>query len=118
MILSKEQILSANDIQFEDVDVPEWGGTVRIRVMTGLERDAWEASVFSDDDGKSTMNKANFRASLIARCLSDESGEMLFSESDILTLGKKSSKALDRVFKVASRINGISKQGQEDLEKN
>lgn len=118
MLLTKQQILSADDLPFEDVDVPEWGGTVRVRVMTGLERDAWEASVFQQKDGKAEFNQRNFRASLIARCISDESGEVLFTDDEILSLGRKSSKALDRVFKVASRINAISNQDQEELAKN
>ena len=39
-LLSKSAILCANDLQTEDVDVPEWGGTVRVRSFTGRERDA------------------------------------------------------------------------------
>jgi hypothetical protein len=30
-LLSKTAILCANDLQTEDVDVPEWGGAVRVR---------------------------------------------------------------------------------------
>lgn len=118
MLLSKQQILSADDLPFEDVNVPEWGGTVRVRVMTGLERDAWEADIFQQKDGKGEFNQKNFRASLVARCISDESGEVLFNDGEILALGRKSSRALDRVFKVASRLNAISKHEQEELEKN
>ena len=44
-LLSKTAILCANDLQTEDVDVPEWGGVVRVRSFTGRERDAFEASM-------------------------------------------------------------------------
>ena len=44
-LLSKTAILTANDLQTEDVEVPEWGGAVRVRSFTGRERDAFEASM-------------------------------------------------------------------------
>jgi hypothetical protein len=44
-LLSKSAILCANDLQTEDVDVPEWGGAVRVRSFTGRELDAFEASI-------------------------------------------------------------------------
>ena len=31
-LLSKTAILAAQDLQTEDVEVPEWGGAVRVRV--------------------------------------------------------------------------------------
>ena len=37
--------LCANDLQIEDVDIPEWGGAVRVSSFTGRERDAFEVSM-------------------------------------------------------------------------
>jgi hypothetical protein len=34
MALKREQILKANDIKTIEVEVPEWGGTVRLRTMS------------------------------------------------------------------------------------
>ena len=45
MYLTRDAILQATDLTFEDVAVPEWGGVVRVRGLTGTERDAFEASV-------------------------------------------------------------------------
>ena len=36
-LLSKEQILKSDDLKSEIVAVPEWGGDVKVRVMTGTE---------------------------------------------------------------------------------
>ena len=44
-LLSKTAILTANDLQTEDIEVPEWGGAVRVRNFTGRERDAFESSM-------------------------------------------------------------------------
>ena len=43
--LSRDTILQREDIKTEDVEVPEWGGTVRVRGMSGVERDAFEAGL-------------------------------------------------------------------------
>ncbi len=32
-LISKTAILAAQDLQTEDVEVPEWGGAVRVRVV-------------------------------------------------------------------------------------
>ena len=45
MLLSKDQILSADDIQSQRVPVPEWGGEVMVRGLTGSQRDQWEAGL-------------------------------------------------------------------------
>ena len=44
-ILSKEAILAADDLPREKVNVPEWGGEVLVRTMSGTDRDAFEASL-------------------------------------------------------------------------
>ncbi|MFE3382837.1 hypothetical protein [Streptomyces anulatus] len=47
--LSAEQILDADDLAIEDVPVPEWGGTVRVKGMSGTERDRFEAGFVGND---------------------------------------------------------------------
>lgn len=119
-LLSKAQILQAEDLPFEDVDVPEWGGTVRVRSMTGKERDAYEEScVVFRQKGRKTVterNLSNARAKLLARCIIDETGNLLFGEPEIQALGMKSARALDRVYEVATQINGMSAEDMEELE--
>jgi len=41
MLLTRDEILKAEDIQYETVPVPEWapGGTVRVKTLSGEERD-------------------------------------------------------------------------------
>ncbi len=118
MLLTKEQILASDDLKYEEMEVPEWGGTVRIRTMTGTERDEFEASVFETKGKDSKVNLQNFRSKLIAKTLVDDKGIRIFADGDIEVLGKKSSKALDRVFTVAQRLNGIGQKEVEDLTKN
>lgn len=118
-ILSKAQILATEDLKTETVSVPEWNGEVIISSMTGKARDAYENSIVEmDSNGKAKQNLQNLRAKLLAATLVDEKGSLLFSENDIEALGKKSSKALDRCFEVAQRLNAVSNDDLEDLAKN
>jgi hypothetical protein len=116
--LTKEQIIGFDDLKSEVVDVPEWGGSVTIRRMTGGERDAYEADVFETKGGTVTMKRDNFRAKLVARCLVDDNGERMFSDGEIAVLAKKSAAALDKCFAAAQRINGMTAVEQEKIEKN
>ena len=117
-LLTRDQILRAPDIQEETVAVPEWGGNVLVRGMTGAERDAFEASVITGRGANRQVNLQNIRAKLVARSVVDEAGAQIFTEADIEALGGKSALALERLFDVASRLSGIGAVELEELAKN
>jgi hypothetical protein len=116
-MLTRSEILDAADLTRELVEVPEWGGALYVRAMTGTERDAFEESIIDvRQNGKgvsATPVLAAMRAKMCARCIVGEGGERLFTDSDIDALGAKSAAALDRVFAVAQRLNAM---GQDDIE--
>lgn len=117
-LLSKESILASKDLNYEEVSVPEWSGTVRVKTMTGTERDDFEASVYETKGKDASVNFKNFRSKLVAKTLVDAAGVRLFKDSEVDQLGQKSSKALDRVFAVAQKLNGIGQKEVEELTKN
>lgn len=114
-LLGRDEILQADDLAVEDVEVPEWGGTVRVRTMTGAERDVFEQSVITRRGKKVDVIMRDMRAKLVALCLIDDEGEILFSESDVRALSNKSALALNRVFEVAQRLNGLTETDIEEL---
>lgn len=114
-ILTKDQILQAQDIRTERVEVPEWGGDVFVRTMSGTERDQLEASIIGKQGER---NLENLRAKIVALSVVDREGNRLFSFKDTLELGKKSARALDRVFSVAQRLSGFTPKDVEELTKN
>lgn len=117
--LSKDQIIEAKDIETEIVPVPEWGGKVTVKMMTGEERDAFEESIVRRRGNEVEQNLSNFRAKLCACTMVNVNGKLLFpNTADVKALSQKSAKALDRVFAVAQRINGIGQQDVEELTKN
>ena len=116
MALSRADILGADDLPKKEVSVPEWGGHVWVRTMTGTERDAFEAALLNGES-KAT-NLGNIRARMASMTLCDDVGERLFVAEDIEELGAKSAAALDRVFAVAQELNHFGDKDVEDLAKN
>jgi hypothetical protein len=111
--LSLDQIRTADDIQEEDVEVPEWGGKVRVRGMTGTQRDKWENDLLRVRGNKRSLDLQNARARLVARtCV-----QPVFSVADAEWLGMKSAAALERVFDVARRLSGLTDTDIEELTK-
>jgi hypothetical protein len=119
--LSRDAILTASDIQTEEVAVSEWGGSVLVRGMTGAQRDAYEDASLSMPDKKKQTRAfiyKNARARLVAWSVVDENGKLVFSDADIPRLSEKSAAALQRIFNVAMRLSGISEEDIEELVKN
>lgn len=119
-VLTREAILKAKDLKTEKVEVPEWGGTVIVSTITGEARDRMESSIWAERrDANDVTNVRNLRAKIVAACAVDEKGNLLFAnDGDVEKLGKKNGKALDRVFEVARRLNGIGAQDIAEMEKN
>lgn len=106
----KDQILAADDRPFEDVDVPEWDVKVRVRGLSGTERDAYEArAVKLHQGGKDVeLRLADFRSRLLVKCLHDpETNERIFEDNEIVKLGSKSGQVIDRLFDVAQELSGM-----------
>lgn len=117
-LLSRQQILDADDRRTERVEVPEWGGSVLIRGLSGTDRDDFESSLLIRNGKKRDVSTHNVRSKLLVRCLVDAAGQPLFSIEDIQRLGMKSAAALTRCFEVAQRLSGLSEQDVEELAKN
>ncbi len=114
--LSAEQILRADDRPPpERHAVPEWGGHVYIKIMSGGERDRFELVA---EEGMRKKTQANIRASLLAATLCEEDGKRLFTNNMINQLGDKSSIPIDRLFDIAQKINKLNQKDVEELEKN
>lgn len=115
--LSRDAILQADDLEYEELDVPEWGGTVRVRSLSGTELDAYQASMRLQRGNEFIANMLNIRAKLVVRAVVDEDGKRLFTDNDAPALGEKSAAALNRVFEVASRLSRLSEEDVEELGK-
>lgn len=113
--LTRAAILDADDLPREKVEVPEWGGYVYVRTMTGAERDRYE---FEETTASENRTPEGARARLLIRTVVDENGQRLFTEKDVQVLSEKSSAALDRCQEVAARLNRLTAADMEFLIKN
>ena len=114
-LLSRDQILQAQDLPTETVPVPEWGGEVIVRGLTAAERDQFEQSIVETRGKNTKFNLRNIRAKLVVLCCVDEQGNRIFRDEDADILGRKSAVALNRVFEVAQRLSGLRPEDVEEL---
>lgn len=116
--VGKAAILQAADLPVEELEVPEWGGWVRVKTLTAAERDAFENDIVQRNGRDVRTNARNIRAKLVAATLVDDEGRSLFTLADVEALGQKSAKALDRVFAVASVLAGMREADVQELAEN
>jgi hypothetical protein len=112
--LDRNRILESKDCTYHAFDVPEWGGTLHIKSMSGSERDAFRSAIADAPAGA----VGRFTAALLVLTLVDEGGVKLFELHDIDALAAKSAAVLDRVVQEAMRINGMAEQSAEVATKN
>lgn len=109
MALSKKAILAAKDTKLKGpVAVPEWGGDVYFRTISGLERDQFE-------DAYSEQKMKAFRARFLVLTISDENGDRLFADNEIEALGQKSSVVINRLFDEAWQHNAFTQEAVDAL---
>ena len=108
-MLSREDILTANDVVEVIVDVPEWNGSVKIRTMTKAKqlqlRD--NATVNGKVDG-ARLEVLMFVAGVI---------EPQFTAADYDALKEKNAKAMDRVLEKIMSSSGLNEESLKAAEK-
>lgn len=126
-LLSRTEILAKRFRQYRDLDVPEWGGTVRLQTMSAAERDDFESATMLEEtavgaDGAAVttrrLNTRNIRARLVAKCLVDDAGHRCFGDDEVDQLGNEDSGVVARLFLVCQDMNGLGASGRADVEKN
>ena len=121
MILSKQQILLADDRPTEDVDVPEWGGSVRLRVLSGAQREAVEIKMHqcrSENTNTSTAAWKGLKNYILSCAMVDESGAQMFAEKEVASLGEKNGSVIERLYEFVLRQNAFTKDETDELRKN
>jgi len=114
MALSKAQILAVDDRLTKDIDVPEWGDSVLLRVMSGTERESFEREWQSTED----KLLPQYKLKMLRRCLCDVDGKPLFDDTELAALGEKSALVIERLFKQCMRLNGFESGTVEEAAKN
>ena len=115
MALTREQILEADDLPTESLDVPEWGGEVLIRALNGAQREEIEVRSHKAKTSGEALGWKGLKALVASYVIVDEHGKPQFTEKDVKVLSQKSSGALDRIFEKVLSMNAMSKKDAEEL---
>ncbi len=114
--LTKEDIFGANDIQVDEMVVPEWGGKIGVKVMSARERQEFQAKM---GKGKGDEVPIDLMETLLVMTVVNPGDKSpLFTLKDIKTLSEKSSQVIGRIFEKAAYINGLTAGATEDIKKN
>ena len=106
-VLGRDDILGA-PLKSRILEVPEWGGSVRLQEMSGVDREAFEEAVVSTNGTDPVVNRGNLRGWLASFSIVDEGGDRLFSDVEaIAALGKTSGAALVLVCAEIQEMNGL-----------
>ena len=117
--LTREAIQAAQDRKPREVFVPEWGGVVFVRRLSGPERDDWELAQYALLDAKPGDKYAggrNVRARLVLATACSEDGAPLFTLEDLPWLAEKAGAALGRVYEASRLHNGMTEEAMQELE--
>lgn len=117
-LLSRDEILKADDRKIVDMSVPEWGGNVRIRMISASEREEYSLMLVRKENGKFVETNDNIRAKLVSFCLVDEKGNRLFSKSDVVALSGKCDVVIRRIYKKAQELNKLVEGVEDETAKN
>lgn len=116
-MLTREEILSLKNTRVEKVECPEWGGCVYLKVMSGRDREVWESKLLEAKANKRVLPENN-RALFVVLTACNETAEPLFTLADVAELSKQPWNVLDRITTAAFKLNAVTSEQIEELEKN
>ena len=116
--LTAAQILAAAAdparLKREPLAVPELGGTVYLRELTGQEREEWGAMYNGDVRAKHRLAAATVWLSLV-----DEAGNRFYTDpADITKLAALPGRVIERMADVTLRLSGMKPDSVEEAKGN
>ena len=107
--LTTEDILSSVDIQPEDIEVPQWGGTLTVQAFSkGAQQRARKAAMQNGEIDADSLEMIMFVEGVV---------EPKFTADDFDALKEKSAVAIDLVLERIMAISGISEEEEKEAGK-
>lgn len=114
MRLTAAAILAADDLKRDEVECPEWGGSVLVRELTAGDRLRFQALA---KDASEELS-----AEVVAMGSINDDGTLLFTAADVARLAGKNAEPVERVAKAILVLSGLMAAGKqiapEQAEKN
>lgn len=108
MLLTKESIVAVNDARYSVINVPEWGGDVRVRSLYGSEKSELRLK------GEAAPS---WDAYVCAFGIVDEKGMNLFSPAETAILAKKHPGVLEKLAAEILTLSQLTQEARSDAEK-
>lgn len=109
-MLTRDQILAAQDVQTSEVEVPGWGGICLLQEIPISEQGLHH--------GYAQNLIKQMHVDLIVRAMVDKSGKKIFVPADAATLVKKSAEVLRELYEQCLRVNGMSPEAIDESAEN
>lgn len=108
-MLTREQILKAQELKSTVINVPEWGGEITLRQMTSLERFAFFEALDKVNEGKERREQdLNASGLFVIWTTVDKTGKRLFADKDLSVLVSTNAAVIERVAAESGKLNGIT----------
>lgn len=101
--LTRDLVLAASDQKSQVIEVPEWGGSVTLRTLSGADQFKVYRCASDVDPVIVTL----------AYAILGDDGQRLFGDGDFDMLANKSGRVLSRL---SSALNGMISDDEKDLD--
>lgn len=118
-MLDKTTILSKlrpPQLKTSTLNLPELGGSILVRELTGSERDQLDALNMERKNIGDFLTKRTIH--LVSCGVIDEKGNSVFNVKEVEELHSTNAPTLQKIEKRISELSGITKADQEQTEKN
>lgn len=112
--LTVGKILDSDDIKYEPLEIPEWGGKVLLKSLSGEERDKVERMARQFSAGEIP----GYSAEIAAMTVCDGNKKLLFTNAELPRLRKKSGAILRKIFDAVAKQNLLTPDAIQDAAKN
>ena len=116
--LSREDIMAIVSVKKESIDMPEWGGSIFVRAMSGAESDILTDLILAHEEKTGNNRLPHLKAIMAILTVCDGDGGRMFDMNDMDMLLSKDGGALTKIFEVARRLNGLTPDSEETITKN
>lgn len=114
-----DQVFDAEDVKYDDVPVPEWGGKIRLRSLSGKERDKFEDSCVKKKMKKGREETHSVtkevKSKLVVMSAIHKNGKQFFVQGQEARLNEKNAAVLDRLWEACCKLSGFSDEQLEEL---
>lgn len=117
MPLTKDQILTMQDLEIKEIEVPQWKDTVYIKQLTRGQQDRYMKRQFGTMAMKQQGRKQEIDSSidvfghdawLFAQGVVDADGKRMFTDNEVKGLEEKNGEAIGHVAKGILDFSGMS----------